>query len=226
MTDEGKRHTARYVPGQHGFAGDARLFSNVFERNAPPIIAVLSQYLLGREGRMLEIGAGTGQHAAAFALAFPKLDWIASDPYPEHLASIHAWGRHLLRQDRVPLELDASGDWAGDAEIAALGPLTGVYAGNVTHIAPWAVTEGILTGAGARLALGGLLFLYGPFRDGSDFFGDGNRSFDADLRADHPDWGLRDMSHIETVGRSHGLAPRARHRMPANNHLLVLEKQG
>lgn len=221
----GQRHTARYTPAEHGLAGDDRLHSSIFHRNAPPIIAVLSQYLFGRTGTVLEVGAGTGQHAAAFSLAFPTLDWRASDPFPEHLASIGAWARELLRLERPGIELDASQDWGEREDIRALGPLTGIYAGNVTHISPWAVTEGILTGAEKCLATGGQLFLYGPFRDGQEFFGDGNRSFDADLRADNPDWGLRDMSHIEAVAARHGLRLDDRNPMPANNHLLVLTRQ-
>ncbi len=225
MTDPGKRHTARYLPGQHDLAGDARLFSDVFQRNAPPIIATLSRYLLGQGGAVLEIGAGTGQHAAAFALAFPTLHWQATDPFPEHLASIRAWRRHLLRDDHAPLELDAADDWSSQPDIRTLGPLTAIYAGNVTHIAPWAVTEGILTGAGRCLAPGGRVFLYGPFRRGMEFFGAGNRAFDADLRADNPDWGLRDIDHLDAVARRHGLELEDRHDMPANNHILVFARR-
>lgn len=224
MTESGPRHVARYTRDQHSPEGDECLHSPVFERNAPPIIAMLSQYLLGREGKVLEIGAGTGQHAAAFDLAFPTLDWIASDPYPEHRASIRAWGRKLLRREVSPLEIDAATNWTENASVLALGQLRAVYAGNVTHIAPWAVTEGIVRGAGERLTVGGHLFFYGPFRDGREFFGDGNRSFDADLRADNPDWGLRDIGHIDSVARAHGLEPLARHRMPANNHILVFTR--
>ncbi|NDR55260.1 DUF938 domain-containing protein [Aliiruegeria sabulilitoris] len=221
---DGKRHTARYTREMHGSGADERLDSRVFHRNAPPIIAMLSQYLLGRTGTVLEIGAGTGQHAAAFALAFPTLDWVPSDPFPDHLASIRAWRRELHRHDGKAIELDAAEDWARLAPVRALGPLSGIYAGNVTHIAPWAVTEGVLVGAGRCLAPEGKLFLYGPFREGSEYFGEGNRRFDAALRADNADWGLRDMDHIEAFARAHGLRPVARHAMPANNHLMVLTR--
>lgn len=217
----GRRHVARYTQADHGATGDRRLHSPVFHRNAPPLIAVLSQYLLGRTGVVLEIGAGTGQHAAAFALAFPTLTWIASDPYEEHCASAAAWQAELGIAGPAPLALDAAGDWAGTDAIRAVGPLAAIYAGNVAHITPWAVTEGLLDGAGRTLDRGGRLFLYGPFRDGQNFFGEGNRRFDADLRADNPEWGLRDLAHVETVARGHGLAAEARHAMPANNHLLV-----
>lgn len=222
----GKRHIARFTREDHGLAGDHRLHSPTFERNAPPIIAVLSAYMLGRTGNILEIGAGTGQHAAAFTLAFPTLTWIASDPFVEHIESIVAWQAALGIAGPPPVTLDATEDWAETPAIQALRPLAGIYAGNVTHISPWDVTEGLLAGAGKALSEGGRLFLYGPFRDGTEFFGEGNRQFDADLRADDPDWGLRDMAHIEALGRAHGLRAEARHAMPANNHILVLARQG
>lgn len=212
----GRRHQPRYTREAHGRAGDARLHSPVFERNAPPILDVLRGYLSDARGTVMEIGAGTGQHAAAFARAFPALDWLATDPDETHLASIRAWGAPL-----PPLRIDAAGDWAALPEIRARLPLRGLYAGNVTHIAPWKVTEGILAGAGKALAAEGHLFLYGPFRDGEEFFGEGNRSFDAGLRADDAEWGLRDMARIDALARDHGLGNVRRHKMPANNHLLV-----
>lgn len=226
MTDTGKRHTARYTAGQHGLHGDDRLHSDTFHRNAPPIIATLSRYLLDRSGTVLELGAGTGQHAAALGLAFPTLRWVASDPYGEHRASIAAWARLLQARDIAPPEIDGASDWAALASVRALGPLTAVYAGNVSHIAPWAVTEGLLNGAGKTLAETGRVFLYGPFREGDEFHGEGNRRFDAGLRADNSDWGIRDMIDLRAAARQAGLRLEAAHSMPANNHLLVFCRSG
>ncbi|WP_116132139.1 DUF938 domain-containing protein [Tropicimonas sp. IMCC34043] len=219
-----QRHFPRFTREEHGLAGDDRLESPTFLRNAPPIIATLSAYLRDRTGPVLEIGAGTGQHAAAFALAFPSIDWIASDPLATHRDSIEAWAKALLDAPRAPIALDAAGDWSRLPEVAALGPLTGIYAGNVTHIAPWAVTEGVLTGAAAALAPSGRLFLYGPFREGDEFFGDGNRRFDQALRADDPHWGLRDIDALRLAARARHLRLETVHPMPANNHLLVFRR--
>ncbi|SFC04669.1 DUF938 domain-containing protein [Tropicimonas isoalkanivorans] len=224
MNDSGRRHAPRYTRQDHGSAGDARLFSPAFERNARPIIETLTPYFEGRTGTVVEIGAGTGQHAAAFALAFPGLEWIATDPFEDHRRSISAWANALLPAPREPLELDATRDWAQIDVIRALGPLLAVYAGNVTHIAPWAVTEGILSGAATALAPGGFALFYGPFRDGETFFGEGNRAFDRDLRADNPEWGLRDIASIRAAGGDVGLRMEAVHPMPANNHILVLRR--
>ena len=46
--------------------------SEACERNRDPILNVLKQWLLS-SGTLLEIGAGTGQHAAHFAQHLPHL---------------------------------------------------------------------------------------------------------------------------------------------------------
>ena len=44
---------------------DGRIFNPVCLRNNPPMVARLAHILDGQDGTVLEIGAGTGQHAAA-----------------------------------------------------------------------------------------------------------------------------------------------------------------
>ncbi len=217
-------HVARYDTANVASAPDGRLFSPTFDRNAPPLIAALAPWFAGGSGPVLEIGCGTGQHAGAFALAFPSLDWWPSDPFPEHRASARAWRAHLRLPDREILDLDATGDWPAAPGVRRLGPLAAVFAMNVVHIAPWAVAEGIVAGAGRALAPGGALILYGPFKVHGDFVGEGNRAFDAGLRADNPAWGLRDVAEIEALGRDAGLTFATLTAMPANNRLIVLQK--
>ena len=48
---------------------DPRLDAPAFHRNVGPLTEALRARLAGRSGPVLEIGAGTGQHAAAFARA-------------------------------------------------------------------------------------------------------------------------------------------------------------
>ena len=48
-------------------------FSEACERNKAPILAVLQRRLARQAGVVLEIGAGTGQHAVHFARHLPRL---------------------------------------------------------------------------------------------------------------------------------------------------------
>jgi SAM-dependent methyltransferase len=203
---------------------DGRLFSPVFLRNSPPLIAALTRLIGEETGPVLEIGAGTGQHAAAFSLAFPNLDWWPSDPDPVHRQSIAAWAAELRAPGRQAIDIDAAADWARQDAVRALGPLAAVFAGNVTHIAPFAVTEGLVAGAGRALRPGGRLLVYGPFRTGGAFMGEGNRAFDAGLRADNPAWGLRDLDEIDRLAQRANLVADGRVPMPANNLLAVYRR--
>lgn len=221
--DPTARHTARYFSGNAQSEPDGRLYARVFARNFPPVLAALTPWLSGRQGAVLEIGCGTGQHAAAFARAFPTLDWWPSDPDEAHRASAAAWAAELAAPDRPPLALDGA-DWADNPAVRGLGPLTAVISLNVIHIAPFAVTMGILDGAARHLAPGGLLIFYGPFLEEGHPTGPGNAQFDAGLRAENADWGLRELGDLRRRGADLGLEFAALIAMPADNRLLILRQ--
>jgi hypothetical protein len=96
-----------------------------------------------------------------------------------------------------------------------------VFSANVIHISPWRVCLGLLDGASRVLAPAGLLVLYGPFRFDGVFLADSNAAFDARLRAEDPEWGVRDVSDLTREARARGFAEPERFALPANNHLLV-----
>ena len=219
-----RRHIADYSAENVASEPDGRLYSPAFERNAEPIRATL-EGLIGTEGAVLEIGSGTGQHAAHFAAAFPRHRWVPSDCQPDHLRSIAAWRRLSAPPNLdAPLEIDATSDWAERPEIAALEPVA-VFAANVIHIAPWAVAEGIVAGAGRVLGPGGRLIFYGPFREEGRHTGEGNRRFDAALRADNPAWGVRDTADVADIATRAGFGPPEIHEMPANNRIVAFTKR-
>ncbi len=202
-----------------------RLHSDVFPRNSPPILVALAPWLAGRTGPVVEVGAGTGQHAAACALAFPSLDWWPTDPDPLHRRSIAAWQAALGARCTEPVALDAADDWPDLPSVRRLGPLAAVVAMNVIHISPPAVMRGIVAGAGRSLELDGLLIFYGPFLVHGDPVGTGNIAFDRRLREEDAGWGLRDVAEVEELGRAAGLAFAALIAMPANNRLLILRRE-
>jgi len=81
------------------------------ERNREPILGVLRQ-ILPASGTVLEIAAGTGQHAVHFARTFPQLTWQPSDIDPNSLASIAAWRDDAqLPNLAPPIELDVRKPW-------------------------------------------------------------------------------------------------------------------
>ena len=190
------------------------------QRNAGPILAVLRAHLPAR-GRVLEIAAGSGEHAIAFAGALPGLDWTPSDPSAEARASIAAWGAEAaLPNLQAPLALDVLEPATWPA-----GPFSAIYCANMIHISPWAATIGLMTLAGQVLTNpGGLLVLYGPYAEADVPMAPSNAAFDESLRARDPAWGLRDRDAVVAEARAHGLALTRRVEMPANNLMLLFRK--
>lgn len=193
---------------------DARLHSPAAARNRQPILEVLESALPG-PARVLELAAGSGEHACHFAAARPDWQWQPSDPSPGARASIDAWRTAAgLPNLAAPLALDVTGDWPA-------GPYDAIVAVNLLHISPWTVTEALMARAGERLVPGGLLFLYGPYRRAGYQTAASNLAFDADLRARDPRWGLRDLADVTAQAERHGLSLERLVEMPANNLSLV-----
>jgi SAM-dependent methyltransferase len=188
-------------------------------RNRDPILGVLREVLPSR-GLVLEVASGTGEHAAYFAAHLPGLVWQPTDPDSDALASIEAHRLAAgLRNLNAPLFLDAS------APPWPVAPADAVVAINMVHISPWAATLGLTDGAARVLGPGGVLFLYGPYREKGRPLAPGNAAFDASLRARNPEWGLREVEDLVAVADRHGLELARRVEMPANNLSLVFSRR-
>lgn len=196
---------------------DARLQSPAAARNRRPILEVLREVLPER-ARVLELAAGSGEHALHYASAMPGWDWQPSDPDPRARASIAAWRAQAgLPNLRAPLDLDATGQWP-------MASFEAIIAINLVHVSPWAVTEALLARAGERLAPGGVLYLYGPYRRGGRHTAPSNAAFDAELRDRDPRWGIRDLEAVTAEAEHHGLVRDRVVGMPANNLSVVLRR--
>jgi Protein of unknown function (DUF938) len=203
---------------------DGRLDAPAFHRNHQAIRAVLQRFLAGKSGDAVEAGSGTGQHVVDLARHFPEITWWPSDLNPQHLRSIEAWRVHAqLPNIRVPLRIDLSDpSWRPQMQDGnGPGALLAVLCANVIHIAPWRVAEGLFAGAGRALRADGRLFLYGPFKRGGQHTAISNAVFDASLREENPEWGVRDIEAVEELAADAGLSLIEIAEMPANNLTLV-----
>lgn len=197
---------------------DGKWFTSAAERNKGPILDVLAR-VLPRQGVVLEVASGTGQHVVQFAKALPGLAWQPSDPDPELRESIALHVREQqLANVRPPVDLDVSRlPWplqAADAIVCI----------NMIHVAPWSATPALFEGAKALLPTGHVLFLYGPYRRFGRHTSGSNEQFDAVLRAQDPEWGLRDLEAVSEAAASSGLALAEVVEMPANNFSLIFKR--
>ncbi|SDP78142.1 Protein of unknown function [Rhodoferax sp. OV413] len=186
------------------------------ERNLPPILEVL-QRVLPPAGTALEIASGTGQHAAGFSLGLPGWTWQPSDAQDAGFASISHWCAQAGVANVLPPQvLDAlSNPWPLSSTFDA------IFCANMLHISPWATCAALMDGAARHLAPQGLLITYGPYLERDVPTSQGNRDFDASLRAHNPAWGIRQLDEVVQQAQRAGLQLRERKPMPANNLLLV-----
>ncbi len=198
----------------------SKQFAPATQRNREAIADVLAD-VLPVNGLALEIASGTGEHVIHFAACFPDLIWQPSDDDAGGLASITAWRADVdLPNILPPIRLDASApDWpVAEAEADAILCI------NMIHISPWAATIGLMAEAGRLLQNGGVLFLYGPYREKDVPTSSSNEAFDASLKSRDPAWGLRFREDVTALAERYGLGFDRRVAMPANNLALVFHK--
>src|SRR5215813_13886411 len=194
---------------------DGKWFIPAAERNKGPILDVLAR-VLPKQGVVLEVASGTGQHIVHFAKALPSLAWQPSDADPELRKSIALRvGEEQLANVKPPIDLDVTKlPWP-------LQRADAVVCINMIHVAPWSATLALLEGAKALLPTQRVLFLYGPYRRFGQHTSKSNEQFDSDLRAYDPEWGLRDLEAVSEAAASSGFMLAEIVEMPANNFSLI-----
>ena len=160
-----------------------KLESASAERNKDPLWKVLerralSQYPLKVDAplRVLEVAAGAGVHTHHFSkqlhAASKPFCWYPTDPDETSRASQQAYVSEepsITASVESPLQLTL--DEHGIIEMDTDAKLEGssmdwIININMIHISPWAATLGLMKIAGEKLKPGGILFLYGPYREG------------------------------------------------------------
>ncbi len=194
-------------------------FAPAAARNAAAILPVLGEYLPGA-GRVLELGAGTGQHAETFARAFPALDWLPTDLTPA-LAGLRArQERSGLKNLQPPQVLDvlATHEWPR-------GPFAAAYSANTAHIMPWVAVQAMFAGLRRSLEGAAPFMLYGPFQRNGRHTAPSNARFHEALRAQDPQQGVRDLAALETEAQRHQMILSELVPMPANNFVVIFRHE-
>ena len=193
-------------------------FSDYAARNAAPILEVL-QSELANSRQVLEIGSGTGQHAAIFAEQLRHVKWQPSD-VAENVSGIEAWVEHAqLPNLQSVLTLDVLTAALPTASCDA------VYSANTAHIMHVQAVERMISIVGKTVAASGRFILYGPFRRAGQFNTESNRQFDENLRARDAGMGIRDLEMLDDLCAQQKMQRIRLYAMPANNHIAVWEKQ-
>lgn len=204
---------------------DLRQFAPATQRNREPILEVLLQ-VLPTHGTILEIASGTGEHAIFFAPQLKPRIWLPSDPNPILRDSITAWSKQFPSDNLLlPLNIDASlPTWPIEQEAKPDSPIVAIVNINMIHISPWSACLGLMAGVGRILPKDGILYLYGPYKQGGKHTAPSNQAFDESLQAQNPDWGVRNLEDVVAVANNHNLILVNTYQMPANNLSVVFKK--
>jgi SAM-dependent methyltransferase len=197
---------------------DPRLHHPHVARNREPILDVLRR-VLPAHGLVLEVASGSGEHAAFFANGLPSVSWQPSDMDAKALASVAAFQANSGALNLLaPVRLDVTAaQWPVERADAIVNC-------NMIHISPWAACEGLIAGAERILPVGGILYLYGPYRIDGRHTAPSNEEFDANLRGRNAAWGIRDLGEVTALATRHGLTLVETVQMPANNLSVIFRR--
>ena len=130
---------------------DKRLFFAATQRNRDFIGDVLSR-TIKKDGFILEIGSGSGEHGVFFQKRFPGIIWQTSEPNLLHRQSIISWIEYEELNNKMPKPLELSVEnipWKIPLNITK--SLQGIVSINMIHVANWTCTVALFKGAGTLL---------------------------------------------------------------------------
>ncbi len=191
-----------------------RPFSQACENNKGPILSVLREHCQA-PGTLLEIGAGTGQHAAWLSGQLPHLVWQPSD-VAENLPVVRQWLEEPDSKALAPIVLDVGRTWP-DQRFDYL------YTANTFHIMSRELVTSCIEEGCRHLTPNGRFLIYGPFRINGRYTSDSNAAFESWLKDIDPLRGIRDKEWIEEEFARHGRRMIGEYDLPANNMMLVFE---
>ena len=203
---------------------DYRLFFSATHRNRDYIGDVLSK-IIKKNGSILEIGSGSGEHGVVFQKRFPEIIWQTSDPDLLHRKSISSWIDYEKLNEIMPqpLELDVE-KFPWPLPLKLVNSLQGIVSINMIHVAKWNCTIGLFKGAGKLLREGQFLILYGPFKIGNKHISQSNYFFDNSIKSKNELWGIKNLEDVSAEAKKNGFCQENIIRMPANNFSIIYKK--
>ncbi|WP_267383776.1 DUF938 domain-containing protein [Cyanobacterium sp. uoEpiScrs1] len=201
---------------------DLRQYAPATQRNRDSIFKILTS-ILPPKGNILEIASGTGEHAVYFASKLKNYQWIPSEPDEMRKKSIEAWQKFCPSSNcQSPININVlNSSWTKKLKNIELIAIVNI---NMIHISPWEACLGLVKGAGSLLTSGGILYLYGPYKQGGKHTATSNQLFDEYLCAQNQAWGVRHLEDVIEISQQQGFKFMQTVNMPANNLSVIFEK--
>ena len=203
---------------------DNRLFFPATNRNKNCIADVLSR-IIRKNGSILEIGSGSGEHGVAFQKRFPEIVWQTSDPELINRKSISSWIKYEELNNKMPQPINLNVEnipWK--IPLKLVDSLQGIVSINMIHVAKWTSTIALFRESGRLLNKGQYLILYGPFKICNKHTSQSNSLFDNSLRMQNELWGIRNLEEVSLEAEKNGFYQEDKISMPANNFSIIYRK--
>jgi cyclopropane fatty-acyl-phospholipid synthase-like methyltransferase len=186
------------------------------QRNKEPILDVIKKIFSDRKD-VLEIGAGTGEHAAFFSKNLRHLTWTACDRKQNH-RDMKMWIKdEALTNLKGPYEFEIGANTNLSQKFDAF------FLANVLHIMSWKQCKSLFKILPKMMKPKSKIVFYGPFNKQGKFTSESNEQFDHVLKKRDPQSGIRHLEDIATNMAKNGFFLTEEIDMPANNKILFFE---
>ncbi|RNF26590.1 methylase [Trypanosoma conorhini] len=185
---------------------------------------------------VLEVAAGTGQHAVYMTQRFPPpliTRWVCTD-LPEMLPGICRWLQEdgkdhpaLVKRPYALSFTDMEARWLEIRALATEFPHLGydlVFTANSFHIAPWRACRTLIQRLPLVVRPGGMFIVYGAFNYNGAYTSESNRRFDAQLKQCDPERGIREKEAVESLLAQVDFKLEEDYAMPENNRCLCFRR--
>ena len=200
-------------------------YSESCEQNKEPILNVISQLFTKPNSTVLEIGSGTGQHAAYLPKHLTHLTWQPSDT-EQNIPGIESWRNSAKLENVLTTKILDVTQTQWPIESADY-----IFSANTLHIMSWPAVEAMFKGIRSILKPNGVFCVYGPFNYNGKFTSPSNAQFELWLKSRNPESGIRDFEALCELGNSESSHSQLKlklkliqdYPMPANNRILVFQ---
>lgn len=166
-----------------------------------PILNVLKQIIRRQHKRLLEIGAGTGEHAIYLAPFFPHMEWTPTE-LPESLSPL----ARRVHESKIPNIRQPHSFEVGQDDFP-IQTYDVVFTANTFHIMSWKECKTLIKLLSIRLSEGGKVVIYGPF------------NYNSQLTSP-----FRAFEDVNKAMLKHGFELVQDYEMPDSNHMLVYSR--
>ena len=192
-------------------------YADSCDQNRDAILNIIQPLLLNSKS-VLEIGSGTGQHAAYFSERLPHLIWNSSDRV-ENIEGIKLWlSENNTKKSPPPVELDVTQETWPEISFDT------VFTANTCHIMNQQSVEIMFKHIGDLLPDDGQLIIYGPFNYHQQYTSLSNQQFDQWLKLRNPESSIRNFEELNNLAKKAEMTLVADYEMPANNRILHWKK--